>query len=118
MNIRRHILIGMGLLMIGTGCAQKFTRQHFDMIEVGFDDRESVEKLLGKPRTDATGEWYYVDDEQSQHARVFFDGDGRVRGKEWMNADTGEWQGENPDAAPASRGDSRGSRNSNRRVDR
>lgn len=114
----RAILIGLGAIGLLAGCAQKFTRNNFDMIHVGADDREDVRKLLGKPRIDATGEWYYVDDEQSQHARIFFDGNGRVRGKEWMNAETGVWEGSNPDAAPASEGRTQESRQSGQRIDR
>lgn len=118
MTLGKYIAGSLLLLVFATGCAQKFTREHYNMIEVGFDDRDSVRHLLGKPRTDATGEWYYVDDGQSHHARVFFDGDGRVRGKEWMNADTGEWEGENPDAAPPAAGATREQRRSSRHIDR
>ncbi len=79
------------------GCARQFTREHFDQIKPGVDERRDVREILGKPKTAMDDVWYYEDFGHKQHAQVFFDEDGRVISKEWMDAKTGEWEGENPD---------------------
>lgn len=90
------------VLLVVAGCAQKFTRARFDMIQPGVDEREDVKEILGKPEAILADVWYYEDLNHHKAAQIFFADDGRVLGKEWMDADTGEWDGKNPygDAAP------------------
>lgn len=99
------ILVGLGALALTTGCARKFTKDRFEMIQVGMDDREDVRQVLGKPTSDLSDQWFYDDLKRHYSAVVFFDEQGRVRGKEWMNAKTGEWEGHNPDANEPPKGD-------------
>ena len=101
-----------------SGCAEKFTRERFDMIQVGTDDREDVEQLLGSPRHDLVNEWYYENMDKHIHARVFFGMAGKVSGKEWMDAGTGEWEGAHPDADAPPKGEVRERNKTTRTIDR
>ena len=69
------------------------------MIRPGTDDRYDVVATIGRPEFDAREEWYYEDSSDRYAARIFFDDRGRVRGKQWLDARTGDWEGENPDLA-------------------
>jgi hypothetical protein len=97
-----------GALAAGCGDRAEFCRTGYDMIRPGADDRYDVLAMIGRPEFDACEEWYYEDAADRCAARIFFDGRGRVRGKQWLNAETGEWEGENPDLPrPALRGETR-----------
>lgn len=94
-------------MVLALGCAEKFTRDRFDMITTGVDDQEDVQRILGEPQQQTATQWYYEDLDDNVHARIFFDDAGRVRGKEWMDARTGEWDGRHPDAAEVPPGEVR-----------
>jgi len=100
-----------------TGCAQKFTRERFDMIQAGVDDQEDVREILGKPSKTMTDLWYYEDLDRHLHAQIFFADDGRVLSKEWMDAHTGEWEGKHPQADEPPKGEVRERRTKTRRID-
>lgn len=105
-------------LVATTGCATKFTRERFDMIHVGADERFDVQKILGDPEFRTDAEWYYEHEGKHYAARVFFDGSGRVTGKEWMDARTGEWEGKHPDAQDAPKGEVRETETRTRTIDK
>jgi len=104
-------------LILLAGCASKFTRERFEMIQVGVDDREDVRQIIGKPTADLTDQWFYDDLDQHYSAVIYFDESGRVRGKEWMDAATGEWQGRHPDTNEPPRGEVRERHKKTRRID-
>jgi hypothetical protein len=99
------ILVGLSALVLLTGCERKFTKDRFEMIQIGTDDREDVRLVLGKPTSDLSDQWFYDDLKRHYSAVIFFDETGRVQGKEWMNAKTGEWEGRNPNANEPPQGD-------------
>jgi len=99
------------------GCARKFTYERYSMIQQGVDDRFDVKQMLGKPEFDTDDEWYYEDLDRHIAARVFFDNDGVVRGKEWMDAKSGTWEGRHPDADQPPEGEVREKHTKTRRID-
>lgn len=99
------------------GCARQFTREHFNMIQAGVDDQEDVERILGKPEFVAQDVWFYEDTDRHHNAQVFFDEQGRVAGKEWMDANTGDWDGTNPFADQPPRGEVRERHTKTRTID-
>jgi hypothetical protein len=102
MHARWLMLLLLPLLLPLIGCEQKFSRARFQMIQPGVDNREDVEQMLGKPEARLADVWYYEDVDRNLHAQIFFDDEGRVLSKEWMDAHTGEWEGRSPytDAPP------------------
>lgn len=98
-----------------SGCHSKFTRDRFEMITPGVDDREDVRKVLGKPATRFHDQWIYDDLDDHRSAVIHFDESGKVLAKEWMDARTGEWEGRNPAAAEPPPGGVRETRT--RRID-
>lgn len=92
------------------GCAPKFTHEHFNLIQVGVDERYDVKHLLGKPTNDLQEEWYYEDDKTYASALILFDNDGKVRGKKWFDTPTGGIPGENPNRGGSSAGAKRSER--------
>lgn len=79
-----------------TGCAGKFTRENYERVRLGEHDRADVRELLGPPKTEfgrERDEWFYDDEKRGCSARVFFSANGTVAGKQWIDANTGEWSG-------------------------
>ena len=99
------------------GCARQFTRANFDVIQRGVDDREDVQRILGKPEVTQADVWFYQDMDRSLHAEIWFDDAGRVAGKEWMDANTGEWEGRNPHADEPPPGEVRHRNTKTRTID-
>lgn len=98
------------------GCESKLSHKNFQMIQVGADDREDVREILGKPASEMGDVWYY--DKSGEHtAAIFFSDDGRVLNKEWMDAGTGDWEGENPWTDQPPKGEVRESHKKTRRID-
>lgn len=108
------LIVVAGLL---AGCESKFNRQNFALIRPGADDREDVRVLLGEPAARMDDVWMYEDLDRHHYAQVFFDDDGRVLNKEWMDATTGEWEGENPWADRPAKGEVRQRRTETRRIE-
>ncbi|MBK9120750.1 MAG: hypothetical protein IPM18_14310 [Phycisphaerales bacterium] len=110
--------IALATLVLPTllGCARQFTRDNFELITVGVDDRTDVRMILGDPTKEMGGEWLYDDTQRHYTARIFFDPEGRVRGKQWIDARTGEWSGQNPDGNPPPEGEVREERTQTRRI--
>ena len=111
------LLVGLATLTLFTGCHKHFTRDRFDMIQVGVDDREDVRQMLGKPTSDLNDQWLYDNLKRHYSAVIYFDADGRVRSKEWMNAKTGEWEGRNPNANEPPPGEVRETHKTTTRID-
>jgi hypothetical protein len=102
----RRLSSGLALFALALalgGCAKQFTRERFDMIKPGVDTKLDVERMIGRPEFDVEDQWYYEDKDDHYAALIFFDEQGNVTGKQWMDAGTGEWSGENPlaDRPPA-----------------
>jgi hypothetical protein len=76
------VLLATTTLALLTGCQSKFTRERFELINVGVDGHEDVRCLLGKPRACFEDEWFYDDLDRHLAARVHFDESGRVSAKE------------------------------------
>jgi outer membrane protein assembly factor BamE (lipoprotein component of BamABCDE complex) len=112
-----YLLPLIGLLALAHGCQRQFTRDRFDMIKVGVDNREDVRYILGKPTSDLEDQWFYDDLDRHYSAVIFFDGTGNVTGKEWMDARTGEWSGRNPHANPPPEGEQREKRTKTTIID-
>lgn len=87
------------LLGLTVGCQQKFTREHFDAIEIGVDNRTDVRDLLGGPNADYIDQWMYDDPGRMTVAIIYFYEDGRVAGKEWNDANRTTFEGTDPAAA-------------------
>lgn len=107
-------LVAVSLL---TGCERQFTQDRFQMIRVGVDDREDVRTILGTPTSDLSDQWFYDDLDRHYSAVIFFDESGRVAGKEWMDAVSGDWSGSNPHADEAPQGEVRERHRKTRRID-
>lgn len=107
--LNRTALLGLlvAAVLIG-GCGRQFTRARFDMIQVGVDNREDVSRILGRPTTTFSNsdQWFFENQKKHYSALVHFNSEGRVAGKEWMDARTGEWSGQNPHAMPPPGGNS------------
>ncbi len=118
MPAARRLIALLAALVAATalaGCHSKFTRDRFEMITPGVDDREDVRAILGRPEAELYQQWFYDDLDHHKSAVIHFDEDGKVLGKEWMDANTGEWDGRNPNAAPPPPGGIRETRT--RRID-
>ena len=107
----------MAAVLALTGCESKFNRHNFRMIQPGVDDRTDVRQILGEPESAMGDVWFYDHLDHHYSAQIFFDGDGRVVSKEWMDANTGEWEGENPWADQPPQGEVHESTTKTRRID-
>ncbi|MCG3128466.1 MAG: hypothetical protein CHACPFDD_03355 [Phycisphaerae bacterium] len=85
--MRRYMsgLLAAAVLALSAGCAQKFTQERFGWIRAGVDDREDVRRVLGDPHYRSSEHWYYEDPEDHTSAMIYFDEQGRVSGKQWLN---------------------------------
>ena len=98
MPIRRASLLALLLPLFLAGCAEKFTRQNFNLLQVGVDERYDVDKLLGHPTNDLHDQWYYEHRDKHYSALIHFDPDGKVSGKQWFDSPTASISGDNPNA--------------------
>jgi outer membrane protein assembly factor BamE (lipoprotein component of BamABCDE complex) len=112
------LVLGLAALSLLAGCHKRlFTRDHFEMIQVGVDNREDVQHILGKPAADLTDQWQYDDGKRHYSAVIHFDADGRVSAKEWMDAKTGAWEGRNPNTNEPPEGEVRERHKKTTRID-
>jgi outer membrane protein assembly factor BamE (lipoprotein component of BamABCDE complex) len=112
----RYVFAALGGLILLAGCAHKFTRPHFDLIQTGATQSE-VRQLLGKPSVNFGDHWFYDELDRHYTGIIYFDAEGRVQNKEWMNAKTGEWLGQNPHANPPPAGEVRETHTKTTRID-
>lgn len=73
-----------------TGC-DKLTRNHFELIQQGVDDKEDVERTLGRPDHVMGQAWHYERVDQHLNVQIDFDEQGVVSRKQWIDANTGDW---------------------------
>jgi hypothetical protein len=79
----------MAVLVTLIGCQSKVTRNRFEMIHVGSDDKYLVELALGRPVSQSTENfWRYA--KNGMAATICFDDDGMVQTKKWIDDRTGE----------------------------
>lgn len=111
----------LGLIVITGllgGCAQKFTRENFEMIRAGSDTKEDVRQILGKPEKAMTDVWFYSNFNNDVTAEVFFDDSGTVVSKQWADASAGEIHGSDPWSDPPPQGEVREEHTRTRRIDK
>lgn len=93
-------MMGLAIVIAGTlilGCApDKLTRQNYDTIHEGASDKTEVELTLGKDYINRGDQWEYEREDKHLSVVIYFDNDGRVTRKEWIDAKTGEWEGAAP----------------------
>ncbi len=119
MNARcAKVLGGLAALVLLTGCARQFTRERYDMIRKGVDNKEDVRRILGKPASDLGDQWFYDDPDRHISALIYFDASGVVSAKQWPDSETGSWEGENPHANPPPAGEVRERNKKTTRIDR
>jgi hypothetical protein len=80
------VVLGLGLC---PGCAKKFTRTDWEMVQVGASNKDEVQMTMGAPMEKASKEvwWYHkgwID------AFIYFNDNDTVRAKKWYNAKTNE----------------------------
>lgn len=103
MSKRRTLrALGLGLVCMIAGCAEnKLTRQNYEMIVEGASTKEEVRRTLGDDYMAMSADrWEYEDKENSRSIVIRFDDSGKVNGKEWRDAQTGEWEGQAPGIDP------------------
>ena len=111
------LLAAGSVLVILTGCQRPFTKDRFDLITVGVDDRTDVRQMVGEPTADLSDQWFYDDLKRHYSAVIFFDEDGKVIGKRWCDAVTGQIEGRNPHANEPPSGEVREQHKKTTRID-
>lgn len=82
--------VGFGVLAVAlSGCAQKLTRERFDMISIGHAERFDVEHTLGEPDYSLDDYWHYEDVDRHLNVMIHFDDAGKVWRKEWHDVGEG-----------------------------
>ena len=98
------MVVGAAVLLLG-GCASRFTYERFDLIRPNADSRADVQALLGDPDARFEDEWIYDDRGRRISAIIYFDAEGRVAGKEWIDGRAGTFEGSQPDDEDAAPGE-------------
>ena len=81
-------IVSLGVLTVAalfalTGCADQLTRQHFDMIQIGYADEYDVEKSIGEPSDKLDDVWHYERVDKHLNVMIHFDDQSKVWRKEW-----------------------------------
>ncbi len=82
------------------GCAKDMvTVEHFNLIHLGTSTRTDVRATLGEEYEDRGEHWEY--ERMDRHLTVFFyfDDDGTVTKKDWIDAKAGAWDSSDEDPA-------------------
>ncbi len=80
-----------------SGCAEdKVTRQNYDQIIEGKSNKDEVRLTLGDKYANRGDHWEYEGKDEHLSVVFYFDENGVVRRKEWIDAETGEWDGAAP----------------------
>ncbi|UCG15784.1 MAG: hypothetical protein JSV19_10860 [Phycisphaerales bacterium] len=85
------VLVGMGVILL-SGCADKLTRTHYDMIVVNTSDKFDVEQTLGEPTYKVGDQWHYERVDKHLNVFIHFDAAGNVERKQWIDAMSSEWE--------------------------
>ncbi|HKQ47102.1 MAG TPA: hypothetical protein VJZ71_03410 [Phycisphaerae bacterium] len=96
------ILTFVGIFSLSSGCAEnKLTRQNYDTIVEGSSNKMEVERTLGNKYMARSGnEWEYEDEDRNLSVVIHFDASDKVIAKEWRDASTGTWEGQDPSINP------------------
>lgn len=98
--IRKTCLMTLTVAVVAvlSGCAEnKLTRHNYDMIKEGQSTRSEVRHTLGvKHLAERGDQWEYEDMDRHLSVVFYFNGDGIVQRKEWIDAASGEWDGAAP----------------------
>ncbi|TWT45796.1 hypothetical protein RAS1_22290 [Phycisphaerae bacterium RAS1] len=105
------------VLALNAGCQRQFTYDNYARIEPHTDSMDDVLHFIGKPQADLGDQWYYEDEEDHYQARIFFDEEGRVIGKEFMDGKSGRWEGHDPRGDEKPAGEDREKSTRTRRID-
>jgi hypothetical protein len=115
----RNIVLGLAAVSLLAGCHNRhFTRDRFEMIQIGVDSREDVAHILGRPTAEQDDQWQYDNLKKHYSAVIHFGEDGHVSAKEWMNAKTGDWEGRNPNTDEPPQGEVRERHKKTKRIDK
>lgn len=117
MRVRHASLLVLLLPLFLAGCAEKFTRQNFDLLQVGIDERYDVDQLLGHPTNDLHDEWYYEHQDKHYSALIHFDPDGKLSGLQWFDSPTAAISGDNPHGSKPPKGAARDEKKKSRIIE-
>jgi len=79
----KKTLVG-AVLLLAAGCANRFTYENYQTVEVGMS-ADQVEEILGKPSSSGADQWVYEGKERGvvTEAYITFDDENRVVEMEW-----------------------------------
>ncbi len=89
-GLRLFLAAGVGSAVL-CGCADKLTRENYDMILVNSSDKVDVEQILGEPTNKLDDRWHYERVDAHLNVFIHYDEMGIVSRKQWMGSSTGEW---------------------------
>lgn len=83
------------------GCAKNMlTRDHYNLIKDGVSTKLEVRQTMGDKYAEYGDQWRYEDEDRFLTVVFYFDSNDRVLRKEWIDAETGEWDGAAPGINP------------------
>ncbi len=86
------LLVLTGLLCISLcGCADKLTRERYNMIVVDTSTKTDVEYTLGQPTRHLPDEWHYERPDKHLNVFIHFNDQNVVTRKQWVDAESAEW---------------------------
>ena len=95
MSTRRWTTCAMllvGTLLVLGGCADKLTRNHYEMIVVDTSTTDDVARTIGEPnRPKLPGIWVYERVDKHLVVKIEFNDAAVVVRKEWIDAMAEEW---------------------------
>lgn len=86
--LRPCVAVLLLVLFLAPGCAQKFTRENWEMIEVGASTKDEVKFVLGSPMDRGKEVWWY--NRGWNDAFIYFNEKDVVKAKKWYNGKTNE----------------------------
>ena len=73
------------------GCADKLTRERYEMIEVDVSSKVDVEYTLGEPTSRLSDQWHYERPDKHLNVFIHFNDQDVVARKQWIDATSPEW---------------------------
>ena len=86
----------LALVVLATGCEKKLTYKRFQMVREGYATHMDVEQTLGEPDQKVGDVWNWQDFDRHITCNVYFDDNGVVAKKEWIDAKKGQREGSAP----------------------
>ena len=96
---RKRIVVWTSILsavVLVSGCQETLTYERFQMIREDVSTHDDVERTLGPPEHKVGDVWSWTDFDRHLTCNVYFDPQGKVAKKEWIDADRGTWEGSAP----------------------